>query len=156
MALVKWHERLVKWWAFRSLAVGGVSVALDLGVGLTVLSLGGPTRLAAMCGTTVGSTWTYFANRHFAFKDHQEPVAKSGLKFLVVQAVLNTAHGQVVVWLRDVVGIPYVLAKMLADVLVVTFPQLWLMRNVVFPKKGTGPAAEAARASEGDGPAPQA
>lgn len=154
MARVTFIERLTKWWAFRSLAVGAVSVALDVSTGLTVLSLGGPTRLAAMCGTTVGSTWTYFANRHFAFKDHQEPVARSGLKFVLVQAALNTAHGQVVVWLRDGFGVPYVAAKLMADVLVVTFPQLWLMRNVVFPKKK--PSAEAERPAEGGGPAPQA
>lgn len=149
MARVTLLERLTKWWAFRSLAVGAVSVALDVSLGLTVLAAGGPTRLAAMCGTTVGSTWTYFANRHFAFKDHQEPVARSGLKFVLVQAVLNTAHGQVVVWLRDGFGVPYVAAKLMADVLVVTFPQLWLMRNVVFPKQKA--QAQPERPAEGRG-----
>jgi putative flippase GtrA len=128
-------ERFWKFWATRSLLVGAVSVALDLSTGVLILTLGGPTRAAAMSGTTVGSIFTYFANRHFAFKDHQEPVAKSGLKFFAMQAVLSTIHGQVVVWLRDSMGVPYAIAKMMADMMVVTGPQLLIMRHVIFPKK---------------------
>ena len=130
---MKLAERIWKFWAARSLMIGAVSTMLDMSTGLAVLWLGGPTRAAAMSGTTVGSTFTYFANRHFAFKDHKEPVAKSGLKFALMQLVLGIAHGQVTVWLRDGLGVPYLIAKMCADMLVVTFPQLWLMRNFIFP-----------------------
>lgn len=130
---MKLAERIWKFWAARSLMIGVVSTTLDLTTGSLILWLGGHTRIAAMSGTTVGSTFTYFANRHFAFKDHKEPVAKSGLKFFLMQAVLGIVHGQVTVWLRDGLGIPYVIAKMCADLLVVTFPQLWLMRNFIFP-----------------------
>jgi len=132
---MSWAERLTKWWAARSLLVGACSTALDLGTGGLVLWLGGPTRAAAMAGTAVGSTFSYFANRHIAFKDHQAPVASSGLKFLVMQVVLSTIHGQAVVWLRDGFGIPYVIAKMMADLMVVTFPQLYIMRRFIFPRK---------------------
>ncbi len=128
-------RRLSSWWATRSLLIGAVSVGLDLATGGTILWFGGPTRLAAMGGTTVGSTWTYFANRHLAFRDHEEPVARSGIKFFVMQAVMSVLHGQVVVWLRDGYGIPYVFAKLMADVMVVTVPQLLLMRYVIFPQK---------------------
>ena len=134
---MKLAERIYKFWATRSLMIGAASTTLDLCMGGLVLFLGGPTRAAAMAGTTVGSTFSYFANRHFAFKDHKEPVAKSGLKFFVMQAVLGTIHGQVVVWLRDSLGLPYVIAKMSADILVVTGPQLLIMRHFIFPKKGT-------------------
>lgn len=130
---MKWTERIWKFWAARSLMIGAISTTLDLTTGALVLYLGGPTRAAAMSGTTVGSTFSYFANRHFAFKDHQEPVARSGLKFFLMQTVLGIAHGQVTVWLRDGLGVPYLLAKMSADLAVVTFPQLWLMRNFIFP-----------------------
>ncbi len=132
---VKLPERVWKFWASRSLMIGAVSTTLDLCTGALVLWAGGSTRVAAMSGTTVGSTFSYFANRHFAFQDHQEPVAKSGLKFFVMQAVLGTLHGQVVVWLRDALGVPYVVAKMSADLLVVTGPQLLIMRHFIFPKK---------------------
>jgi putative flippase GtrA len=148
---VKLAERIWKFWAARSLMIGALSTTLDLCTGGLVLFLGGPTRAAAMAGTTLGSTFTYFANRHFAFKDHQEPVAKSGLKFFVMQAVLGIIHGQVVVWFRDGFGIPYVIAKMMADMLVVTGPQLLLMRHVIFPKKKASSPVPAAAA---DSPPP--
>ena len=127
--------RIAKLWAARSLGVGALSTVLDLCMGGLVLWAGGPTRAAAMSGIAVGATFTYFANRHFAFKDHQEPVAKSGLKFVLVQVVLGLMHGQVVVWLRDSLGIPYAFAKMMADLMVVTGPQLVLMRYFIFPKQ---------------------
>lgn len=132
-------RRLSRWWAARSLAIGAVSTTLDLATGGLVLWLGGPTRAAAMLGNAVGTTWTYFANRHLAFKDHQAPLVGSAWKFALMQLGLGVIHGQVVVWLRDGAGLPYVLAKMTADLLVVTFPQLWLMRYVVFPRKPSPP-----------------
>jgi putative flippase GtrA len=138
---VSFVERVWKFWGSRTLMIGAVSTTLDLVTGGLVLWLGGPTRAAAMAGTTVGSTFSYFANRHFAFKDHEEPVARSGIKYFIMQAVLGLAHGQVVVMLRDHAGIHYILSKMLADVLVVTGPQMLLMRYFIFPKKKQSPVA---------------
>ena len=128
-------ERVWKFWASRTLMIGAVSTTLDLCTGGLVLWLGGPTRAAAMAGTTVGSTFSYFANRYFAFRDHEEPVARSGLKYLLMQAVLGVLHGQVTVMLRDGAGVPYVASKMMADLLVVTGPQMVLMRYFIFPKR---------------------
>ncbi|MBL8913455.1 MAG: GtrA family protein [Archangium sp.] len=126
--------RLSQWWLARSLAIGVVSVSLDLSMGGVVLWLGGPTRLAAMCGTTVSSTITYFANRHLAFRDSTSRLAPSAMRFALMALVTNLIHGQVVVWFRDGSGIPYAFAKMLADMLVITGPQLLLMRYWVFPR----------------------
>jgi putative flippase GtrA len=138
--MVKFAEKVWKFWASRTLMIGAVSTALDLSTGGLVLWLGGTTRMAAMAGTTVGSTFSYFANRHFAFKDHEEPVAKSGLKYFVMQAVLGTLHGQAVVLLRDTFGLNYVVAKMSADMMVITGPQMFLMRYFIFPKRPLAPA----------------
>ena len=93
-----------------------------------------------MAGTTVGSTFSYFANRHFAFRDHKEPVARSGLKYFLMQVALGLAHGQAVVWLRDGLHVPFMIAKMCADLLVVTGPQLYLLRHFIFPAKANEPA----------------
>ncbi len=128
-------QRIYRFWLSRSLMIGAVSTTLDLSTGVLLLWLGASTRIAAMAGTTVGSTFSYFANRHFAFRDHQEPVASSGLKYVLMQAVLGLAHGQVVVWLRDGLGVPYLVAKMIGDLLVVTGPQLYIMRHFIFPAK---------------------
>lgn len=133
-------ERAWKFWASRTLMIGAVSTTLDLCTGGLVLWLGGPTRAAAMAGTTVGSTFSYFANRYFAFRDHEEPVARSGIKYALMQTVLGIAHGQVTVLLRDHAGIPYVASKMMADLMVVTGPQMFLMRYFIFPKRKPAPA----------------
>jgi putative flippase GtrA len=87
-----------------------------------------------MTGTTVGSIFTYFSNRYFAFGDSAAPLVRSGSKFVLMTIIINTVHGQVVVWLRDDFGFPYPLAKIIADLLVATIPQLIFMRFVVFPK----------------------
>lgn len=147
---MKLSGRIWKFWAARSLMIGVASTTLDLTTGALVLWLGGGTRLAAMSGTTLGSTFTYFASRHFAFKDHREPVAKSGLKFFLVQAVLGLAHGQVTVLLRDGLGIPYMISKMMADLLVVTGPQMLLMRHFVFPVAKASPSPAPAAAMRTD------
>ena len=133
-------ERAWKFWGSRTLMIGAVSTTLDLCTGGLVLWLGGPTRAAAMAGTTVGSTFSYFANRYFAFQDHEEPVARSGIKYFLMQAVLGVLHGQVTVMLRDHAGIHYVASKMMADMLVVTGPQMVLMRYFIFPKRKQVPA----------------
>lgn len=127
-------RRISQSWITRTLAVGAVSVSIDVSLGLLVLWLGGPTRAAAMVGSTTGSIFTYFANRHFAFRDSKVPLARSGIKFAVMTLITNTLHGQVVVWYRELWGMPYVVAKLAADLTVVTIPQLLLLRHVVFPK----------------------
>lgn len=132
--LAKLWARLSTFWLARSLAIGAGSVALDLSIGGLVLWLGGPTRLAALCGTTVSSTITYFANRHLAFRDSTTTFAPSAARFALMALGTNLVHAQVVVWLRDDSGIPYAFAKMLADLMVITGPQLLLMRYWVFPR----------------------
>ncbi len=130
-----WLLRVWNSWATRSLAVGAGATALDLVIGTSLLTFFHmSTRPSAMVGSIVGSTFTYFANRYFAFRDHNPKLASSAVKFIIVTAVSSLIHGQVVVWLRDHFGVPYVPAKMIADVAVFTFGQLLLLRYVVFPK----------------------
>jgi putative flippase GtrA len=147
--------KLWKSWATRSLAVGAVATALDLAVGGTLLwqleahpvffehvlgFFGTPTRVSAMVGTLLGSTFTFFANRFFAFREHHPGVAYPALRFILVTVASSVVHGQLVVILRDRWGVPYVPSKMIADVCVFTFAQLFVLRYIVFPKP-KGPTA---------------
>lgn len=122
-------------WALRSLAIGGVATLLDIALGTTLLSLGLPTRAAAMIGVVLGATFTFFANRHFAFREHNPKLASPAIRFIIVTGLSSVVHGQLVVWLRDRYGVPFVISKMAADIVVFTFGQLLLLRYVVFPKK---------------------
>ncbi len=126
-------ERAKNLWVTRSLAVGAVSTALDLALGGTLLWFGAPTRVAAMSGTLFGSLFSYFANRDFAFRD-RDPTQSSFWRFALITGTASAIHAQFVVWFRTY-GLPYVAAKMAADVIVYSVGQLLLLRYVVFPKK---------------------
>jgi putative flippase GtrA len=129
--------RLWKSWATRSLAIGLVATGLDIALGTSLLVLAHvPTRWAAMIGSTLGATFTFLANRYFAFRERtSKGLGKEALRFVLVTAVSSLAHGQLVVWLRDHFGVPFVPAKMAADLVVFTLIQLVLLRYVVFTKK---------------------
>ncbi|MBL8920569.1 MAG: GtrA family protein [Myxococcaceae bacterium] len=130
-----WWRRLERLWAFRSLLVGAGAVLIALVIGWIVLGLGGPTRAAAMLGLAVAWLFTYVANRVYAFGDSDATLASSGIKFVAMAVGTTLVHGQVVTWLTDTIGVPFTVAKLAGDVLVVTIPNLLLMRFVVFPKR---------------------
>lgn len=115
--------------------MGAVAVALDLTLGLTLLTFfGASARVAAMAGTGLGGAFTFFANRYFAFDDTDQALYASAWRYVLMTVSLSVAHGQAVVMLRDHLGVPYVPAKIAADLLVITFTQLVLLRFFVFPK----------------------
>jgi len=136
-----WHS-----WATRSLTIGALATVLDITIGLFCLHwLGQSTRVGAMSGVAVGAAFTFFANRHFAFKEHNPKLAKPALKFLLATGVAMAVHGQFVVFMRDGVGIPFVLAKVVADLAVFSVGQLFVLRYLVFPRaKPTDEGAEPA------------
>ncbi len=117
-----------------SLLAGAVATVFDLAIGTTLLHFGTPTRVAAMVGTTFGCTLAFFLNRYVAFRENKPKVLKSAIRYTLLMAVSIAIHGQVVVLLRDSSGIPYVPAKMIADLCVFTFAQLVVLRYFVFPK----------------------
>lgn len=137
-----WWSRLERLWAFRSLLVGAGAVVVALVIGWVVLWLGGPTRAAAMLGLAVAWLFTYVANRVYAFDDSDAPVASSGLKFVLMAVGTTLVHGQVVTWLTDSLAVPFTIAKLLGDALVVTLPNLLIMRYVVFPRRAAAAAQE--------------
>ena len=56
---------------------------MDIALGLVCArGVSGLTRTGAMLGVAVGATFTFFANRSFAFKDHDPKLAAPALKFL--------------------------------------------------------------------------
>lgn len=132
-------RRLWSSWATRSLAVGAVATVVDVALGTTLLALGAPTRGAAMTGSIVGAAFTFLANRYFAFRDHAPALAAPAVRFVAVTLLSSALHGQVVVMLRDQAGVPFVVSKLIGDVLIFTFGQLLVLRYIVFPKKKVTP-----------------
>lgn len=122
-------------WVSRSLMVGAAATALDILILLVcVKGFGAPNPVGAMVGVLFGSTFTFFANRHFAFRDHKPNLAPQAVKFVSVTAVSMLIHAYLVHLLADNWGVPVVLAKMAADILVFSVGQLLMLRYIVFPK----------------------
>jgi putative flippase GtrA len=133
LALLKrcWHS-----WATRSLAIGAAATVLDIAVLLVCVKVfSWPNPVGAMVGVLFGSTFTFFANRHFAFRDHHPNLAPQAAKFALTTIAGMLAHAQIVYILADRLDVPVVLAKLGADVLVFTVGHMLLLRYFVFPKK---------------------
>jgi len=142
-ALSTWVKKLYRSWATRSLAVGAVATVVDISIGLLcVNALVWSTRASAMVGVAIGATFTFFANRYFAFREHNPKLAKPAVKFVLATAVSMVAHGQLVVVMRDWWAVPFVPAKMVADVLVFSIGQMILLRFVVFPRAKKPPVTQ--------------
>ena len=65
-------KRVLKSWATLSLAAGAFATCFDIALGTTLLHFGTPTRVAAMVGTSFGSTIAFFLNRYVAFREKRD------------------------------------------------------------------------------------
>lgn len=83
-------KRLWGSWATRSLAVGAVATGIDLAVGVSLLTVGVSTLTSARVGVAIGSTFTFAANRYFAFREHNPNVTTRSLVFIITMSVAVT------------------------------------------------------------------
>jgi putative flippase GtrA len=126
-------QRLSHSWAARSLAIGPPATVIDLLFSLTLFHLlHVPARWSAMAGVAAGSVFTFFANRFLAFRDKNPALAKPVFRFTVVALVSMLIHGQLVALAVERLHVPFVFAKISADILVFSVGQTLLLRFVVF------------------------
>jgi putative flippase GtrA len=131
-----WAKHAYDSWATRSLVVGALATALDVAVlVLCVRRLGLSNPEGAMAGVAVGATFAFFANRHFAFRDHNPQLVPQAAKFISATAIAMIFHAAFVWLLADKLRTPVVIAKLIADVAVFSAGQLLLLRYLVFPKR---------------------
>jgi len=117
--------------------VGAMATALDVMVLLfCVQRLRWSNPAGAMAGVAVGAAFAFFANRHFAFRDHHPQLVPQAAKFIAATAMAMVVHALFVWCLADKLGIPVVIAKLIADVAVFSVGQLLVLRYLVFPKRG--------------------
>jgi len=137
----------------RSLAIGPFATVVDLAFSLTFFHLlHVPARWAAMIGVAAGSAFTFFANRYLAFRDKDPKLAKPAVRFLFIALLSMAVHGQLVALAVDHFHVAFVVAKIIADLLVFSVGQTVLLRFFVFRKPK--PEAAPSRASvEGSSPA---
>lgn len=137
-----WLRRFVDSWATRSLAVGAMATVLDLlTVFVTFELLVWAKPSATSFGAVLGAIFTFFVNRHFAFRDHEPDFAPQMIKFLLTTAGTVAIHAGLV-WVLSVQnGVNVYVAKLISDIAVFSVGQLFLLRYIVFPKAKPQPAA---------------
>ena len=137
-AVTRFHElwqRLTGSRTARSLAIGPFATLVDLAFSVTLYHfLDVPARWSAMAGVAAGSVFTFFANRYLAFRDQNPALAKPAVRFTVIAIASMVVHGQLVAFAVERFHVPFVVAKIVSDVLVFSIGQTLLMRYVVFRK----------------------
>ena len=140
-------------WAVPSLMVGAVATLVDVGVLLAAMRwLRASSAQGAMLGVAVGSTVAFLGNRRFAFRSAASAWLPEALRFIAGTTAGMLVHAALVRTLADGMGVPVVLAKLMADVCVFTFGQLLLLRFFVFPARRKLEASGRASAPHWDVP----
>lgn len=123
-------------WALRSATLNAFGSALDYSVALSLVSvMGVATPLGTAAGVMTGATFNFFANRRFAFGDAScAPVGRQALRFVTAIGTLMVIHALAVWMLRDRLGVPFVPAKMAADVVLLGATQPFVLRYFVFTR----------------------
>src|SRR5262245_51008663 len=85
--------RLTRFWAVRSLAVGGVATVLDLAIvvsGVELLAL--PRVPCVVAGVAVGGSVSFLLNKYFAFNDRGRPVGFQAFKYAALMVAEIGIH----------------------------------------------------------------
>ncbi|MBX5480729.1 MAG: GtrA family protein [Myxococcaceae bacterium] len=127
--------RLASRWFVRSLLVGAFASACDWGTVLCCArALGWPSAFCAACGLTIGSTLSFTLNRKVAFTDCRLTLWTSALRYAGAIGCLMVVHASAVGILTDRSRLPILVSKLIADVTILSFGQLLLLRYIVFPR----------------------
>ena len=122
-------------WISVSLIGNLVGTIFDLSVVIALVQVAHFNPVAAApCGVFVGATVNFFINKTFAFKDSHGHTGLQLARFLGGTAVAAAVHAGLVYILTNKLGVFYVISKLIADVLVFTVGNLFLLRFIVFPK----------------------
>jgi putative flippase GtrA len=136
--------KLLRSWISVSLIGSMVGTVFDLAIVITLVQVAhfNPAA-AAPLGVTVGATVNFFVNKIFSFKDSHGQTWAQLARFLGGTALAAAVHAGLVYLLTNKLGVFYVFSKLIADVLVFTVGNLFLLRFVVFPKNRRRPAGAA-------------
>lgn len=127
-------------WALKSLLVGAVASAVDLGLLLlTSLGAGWPPGPAAAAGVLCGAATSFTLNRRYTFRQ-AGPLLGPAVRFALGTTVLAALHAAAVSWMASALRAPLLVAKYASDVGVLLGGNLLLLRFVVFPAARTRPA----------------
>lgn len=128
--------RLGQLWAIRSLGVSAFGAALDIAVMVSLVHfLGWDPVFATAFGVAAGGTLNFFLNKYLAFRDRDPNVGLQALRYAAATGLAFVLYEGVFYTLIRQFRIEYVVAKILADLLVFNAGALILNRHIVFPDR---------------------
>ncbi len=126
-------QRMLRFWAFRSLAVGTISTTVDYSVLLvSVQGLGLSPVPSSTAAVLAGGVVGFILNKYFAFHDQSRRIGAQLVKYGLVFAAELLLHNRLIQFLLERLELHYLLSKLLADVLVFSCLHLLLMRHFIF------------------------
>ncbi len=138
-------ERVRKFWAFRSLAASAFGAALDIAVLVALVHWGGMDPvIATAIGVVAGGSVNFVLNKYFAFRDRDPKIGWQAVRYALATGLAFAIYEAVYYTLTKRLGVEYVVAKLVSDILVFNVGGLLLNRYVVFPDR-TVLAQEAGR-----------
>ncbi len=128
-------QAFLRSWVSISLAASFIATFFDLAVVIALVQLRHfNAAAAAPLGVVVGATVNFAINKIWSFKDSIGRLHHQYLRFLGGTAIAAAAHAAFVHVFTNLLGVNYVISKIIADLLVFTVGNLVILRLVVFPK----------------------
>ncbi len=129
-------DRLRQFWAIRSLVASAFGAGLDIAVLVCLVRFCGMDPVIATgIGVLAGGSVNFFLNKRFAFRDRDPRVARQALRYALSTGASFALYEAVYATLTKRLGVDYVVAKLVSDVLVFNVGGLVLNRYVVFPDR---------------------
>jgi putative flippase GtrA len=129
-------RQLSQFWAVRSLGVSAFGAALDIAVMVSLVHfLGWDPVFATAFGVAAGGTLNFFLNKYVAFRDRDPNVGLQALRYAAATGLAFVLYEGVFYTLLREFQVEYIVAKILADLLVFNAGALILNRHIVFPDR---------------------
>ncbi|MHB8420527.1 MAG: GtrA family protein [Myxococcales bacterium] len=131
-ALWKWAQRQ---WALRTLEAGAASTLVDLAVLISLVHLAHLDPVpAAASGVAAGASANFILSRLYAFREDRTRLSRELPRYVLGMGAAIALHASLIYLLADRWHVYYVVAKVIADLLVFGLGNLFLLRVIVFPR----------------------
>lgn len=130
------RARVARSWAARAFLAGGVGAAVDIALLVALVHFGRVDPMVATAvGVLAGGVVNFGAQKYLAFRDRDRKVGLQALRYASAFGLAFVLFEAVYYTLTARFGLDYLLAKILADVLVWSGGGLLLNRYVIFPER---------------------
>lgn len=111
---------------------GAVATAVDVSVLVLMVQHGFAIALAAFCGASAGAVMNFALNKYVAFRDHTPITARQVVRFGLVAVATAALMAAAMHLVAVVIGVPYLLAKLICAVVVFAVWTYPAQRRLVF------------------------